>query len=232
MEKSTIITPYLWCNNGDLFWQLPWKKAFKERFKFGRESDFDLFDIPEFLEEYRKEDFSHTDLSDYSVTRHLGNHYFGEDWGNIIYGDTKFQFVLGHKDKFVACVGFEPVEKKRLLVSQIQGVKGRQKALRPIRWTNALLDLTTRWASDVGFLEVLVLPGERNRYHNPVILKSELNGPRPSEEYQRMFTKPTIEGYVKTMNRNARLKTRYNQTAENQCFEYDSERKVYCKAVA
>lgn len=55
-------------------------------------------------------------------------------------------------------------EDDTVLVKQIQGVKGRQKELSPLKWERMLLTLTCYWAKQYGYKRIKVRSAENNRW--------------------------------------------------------------------
>lgn len=133
-------------------------------FRFGR--IFNDFDIPEFLEGFRKKSYPDADLSRYSVKLHFGRKYnFYDKKDGRIWGDTHYQFILMYNDLFGVCLGFD-FYKEGIFVQQIQGVPKRRDILKPIKWSNALLNVATNWAAQSKISEIWVLPIKRNKWYN------------------------------------------------------------------
>jgi hypothetical protein len=130
-----------------------------EEFEKGKQ----INDFPSFLEKFRKKSSLETDLSDYSVKLSFGLNYIYDGRCNEICRDSYYQFILNHNDSFAAILGFEP-HKDFILITQIQGVKGKKDILKPIKWTNALVNIALDWASQSNLSEVFILPQKRNKW--------------------------------------------------------------------
>ena len=185
-EKDKIVRPYR--NN------LPSEKELEGNPKFNLEIskfrgglEFDLFDVSKFLEKYRKnpnlvdlikqwgdnpgyireylERIKNKNFSDFKVKRNFGrSESFRDSECNQIWSDTICQFIFEEKGLYSACLGFEYYNKNSILVPQIQGVSGRGRSLESIKWPNALLNLTIKWAKAFNFSEIMVLPSKRNQW--------------------------------------------------------------------
>lgn len=140
--------------------------------EFQKGNKVEFVDIPKFLERFRKKDFQEADLSSYSVLMNsgLGWNYYNNYKYSQYYADSRYHFLLTQKDKLAAILGFEPYGES-ILVTQIQGNRIIEAPFKPIKWANALLNLTCHWASLAGIQEVLVLPSERNFY--PVVRENQ-----------------------------------------------------------
>ena len=125
-----------------------------------------------FLSKYVKTKYMNLDLSKYSFKFHKGADYFYDSAYNEMYGDTRHQFILSHNhecedgsvcDEFIAFLGFE-FYPKLILVSQIQGVKGKQEFLKSFKWSKALLNVAIDFANEVEIPEIGVLPSKRSKW--------------------------------------------------------------------
>jgi|GEM_PF-2056750 len=86
-----------------------------------------------------------------------------------IYWESQVGFVLEssvEEHTPFAFIGFR-MGRDAIDVIQIQGIKGKKEALRPLRWELLLLDLVIEYAKLHGLSRVYVLPARWNSY-NPL----------------------------------------------------------------
>ena len=71
------------------------------------------------------------------------------------YFDTTFNFCLTHDGNLIASLGFD-VDDQVMNVWQIQGVKGAQGWLRPLKWERGLLQYAVAWGRAAELAAVAV----------------------------------------------------------------------------
>ncbi len=124
-----------------------------------QENEENLFFGIEYLSLFVKKGVkvSEEELENYSLILDLrtddtfGGFYFREK-----YFDTMFNFCLTYNKEFIASLGFD-VGFRKMCIHQIQGKKGKEKELKPFKWTFALLDYAVSWAESFGLSEVMVV---------------------------------------------------------------------------
>ena len=92
-----------------------------------------------------------------------------------IYHDTDYSFVLVKRSlnplllgrgRALACVGLDLMpggqNEPRVSIRKIQGVKGREGGLKPVKWERMLVALVLDWAKAHRFKAVEIQPGEEN----------------------------------------------------------------------
>lgn len=82
------------------------------------------------------------------------------------YSDGEFSFCLTYAGELIASCGFDLAD-GAMRIKQIQGVPGRQKELKPFRWTHALVTYATRWARNNGVREAIVISVDHNPWEIP-----------------------------------------------------------------
>jgi len=98
----------------------------------------------------------------------------------------------------IACISFNVYKEKRAVrIVQIQGVRGRRKDLKLLRWERLLVQLVVDWAKAKKLVRVEIQRAQDNRWQKQGAVSLEA------------------------------LKLRYNVTAERSGFKYDSKKKVY-----
>ncbi|MEK6889867.1 MAG: hypothetical protein AABX35_01635 [Nanoarchaeota archaeon] len=137
---------------------------------------FSLFNQPKtqaptFLANYRKEGSPDLDLSNYrfDVDHGTGPSKRMNMEAVSRWYDAPYTFVLSYQWDPLATVSFK-AEEGGILISQIQGVKGMESRLRPLKWAMGLVGLTSKWAEENGIEEVRLLPAARNT--SPAVKKS------------------------------------------------------------
>jgi len=118
---------------------------------------------PTFLAKYKKQDFSVEDLQGYSFDV---DHGIGPSKRMNLervsrWYDAPYTFVLMQDFNPLATLSFQ-AESKAVLISQIQGVKGSEGKLKPLKWARGVIGLTCDWAKQNAIPEVRVLPSTRN----------------------------------------------------------------------
>lgn len=113
---------------------------------------------------FKKQQTPQSTAEKYSVHREKGK---GKSKKTTLYYDGSYTFVLWNHtlftDKPVAQISFD-VYDNILTVQQIQGVKGMQHKLQPIKWERALLTLVTEWAKVQKIPEVRVSSYKHNTW--------------------------------------------------------------------
>ena len=177
---SNLVEPY---QNPSLFFQI-WKDARRigmnsslikklslagNLSEFKKRKNIEWIEVPQFLEDFRKKD-SEAGFSDYFVSQFYCNWraYFSfEHNGNYSYErlfpDSNYLFILHKNGLPLSMLGFES-QLNAVLISQIQGVKGRHDLLKSIKWPNALVNIAVQWAEHAGISEVQILPHERSKW--------------------------------------------------------------------
>lgn len=98
----------------------------------------------------------------------------------------------------IACISFNVYKEKRAVrIVQIQGVRGRRKDLKLLRWERLLVQLMVDWAKTKKLVRVEIQRAQDNKWQR--------------------------QGAVSLES----LKLRYNVTAERSGFKYDPKKKVY-----
>ena len=119
----------------------------------------------EFLRNRLKKSASQKDIENFSVIKRF------LPWGAYSHGphkeriwpDTPLHLILRNEDRYVSDLGFD-FRDNSILVSQIQGVRGNQKALKSVYWSQALLDMVTDWAGKQGLEKAYVMPSKRSKW--------------------------------------------------------------------
>ncbi|MEK6819643.1 MAG: hypothetical protein AABY03_00395 [Nanoarchaeota archaeon] len=165
-------------------------------FQKGKKVDF--LNVRDFLMRFRKKSFDNSALKYYSIIMNSGIGYVYLDEssgkkdevrvsGDEIYSDGDFQFILTQRNNPAAILSFSP-DGNGILVGQIQGVKGMGDSLSSLKWSRALLNLATTWASIKNVPEIRVLPYKENAYK---VVRENKNG---AEFYYDITAKK--EGFV------------------------------------
>lgn len=76
--------------------------------------------------------------------------------------DARYTFHLRYEHATVAGIGFDIVEDKVIVVTQIQGMKGATESLKLLKWERLLLAIVVAWARDQEYKEVRVQRAEKN----------------------------------------------------------------------
>jgi hypothetical protein len=101
----------------------------------------------DFLADYRKRDaeIDPAEWQRYALDAdiRLNGSNFGQRFRGK-YFDTTFNFCLTHDGDLIASLGFD-VDDEVMNVWQIQGVKGAQRWLRPLKWERGLLQYAVAW---------------------------------------------------------------------------------------
>lgn len=169
--------------------------------KFSFHLSFLQLDVPNFLKNFRKKGFENENFSDYSIRRESGKGYHNCNEKEAIYcADTFLQFSLLKNSLYAGIIGFSICDKDSIIISQIQDVEGRHEFLKPLKWSNALVNLTENWARKAGLLEIMILPSKRNKYYSC----------SPSDRRERLFLY-------------------YDVTAKKEGYKFDPDRSVYAK---
>lgn len=164
------------------------KQIQESLFAFARRSPFDG-DLDGYIESYSK---NQADPSEYTLNLLYGT---GDHFG--LWLDAPYSFYLKRKWSPIACISFD-VEEDIAIVKQIQGVRGVEEALKPLRrWERMLLRITADWASRHGFRQVRVQRAEDSKYYG--------NNPK----YQEKFV------------------LRHNVTARREGFQFDEKSGYY-----
>lgn len=120
--------------------------------------------FPGLLSKYTKDKSS--SLSGYSARvcfRKLPFFGCGYRGKGDIYWDAPFGIVLFYNRSPVGSIGFF-IKGKRIIVNQIQGVRGSSELLRCLRWERLLLRLIIECAGSLGYRTVEVQPSRKNEW--------------------------------------------------------------------
>lgn len=116
------------------------------------------------LQRFKKQNTLTDALNEYHITRDYGGGYNTRFTTPQLYYDAPYSFILCQKqDQPLAIIAFKP-ERKAINIVQLQGVRGQQKKLQPIKWERMLLTLTYEWAQQHQIHEVRVTPYEQNEW--------------------------------------------------------------------
>lgn len=107
----------------------------------------------------------------------------------IAYRDGAYNFLLHRvtrvnatrktRRRQIACIGFDiNTEINCVVVKQIQGVKGEQTALWPLRWEKMLLQIVVDWARGNGFAAVKIEFYETRRREEEMYLRYKITAER------------------------------------------------------
>ncbi len=122
---------------------------------------------------------------------------------SAIWWDVQYGIILRKDKKDIACIGFDiKAKENRIVVVQMQGVKGRSQLLENIRWERMLLDCVIAAAQRIGYREVAVAPASKNKWC------------KDAEKYNPERLK--------------KFQLRYDVTAKRSGFAWDKERELYC----
>ena len=136
-------------------------KDFKEK------KPVDFVDVPNFLYGFRKQNSNGSDFGNYDIFMNFGKGFIdmkeGYRTNDEVFADGDLQFILTRENIAAGIISLDSFC-NGIIANQIQGVKGMKDALAPLKWTRALLNLASRWASLQGIPEMYVLPYERNAY--------------------------------------------------------------------
>ncbi len=103
-------------------------------------------------------------LLDFSAARNSGRRMPHPE----IYWETSFGFVLCAREGSavipIAAIGFE-IRSNRLVVRQVQGVRGRKEHLRPLHWERLLYRVAISFGRILGIETVHVLPARQSDYY-------------------------------------------------------------------
>lgn len=152
------------------------------------------------LPRFQKNGVSTDILRRYSITFMSS----GPGTRGAVYWDTPFGLVLTNDFCEVAWIGFQPHEENGLLIAQIQGSLGATSVLQSIRWERLLVTLLIELARKAGgYNAVEILPATSLRW---------------------FFGNVKDPGLAQLR---ARLKMRYDVTAQRMKFKWDETRKRY-----
>ena len=115
-----------------------------------------------FFEQFRKKSHPNADLHQFRIG---ADHGVGPSRRLDLevrsrWYDAPYTFVLYHGSEPVATLSFEGKE-KAILIKQIQGIKGADQLLKPLKWARALIGVACSWATQNNIPEVQVLPHSR-----------------------------------------------------------------------
>lgn len=128
----------------------------------------------------------------YKVYLATGSDYRGyaRNGYRIAYRDGKYNFLLHRvtrvnatrrtRRRQIACIGFDVNTEIEncVVVKQIQGVRGEQTALRPLRWEKMLLQIVVDWARGNGFAAVRIEFYEGQRRKEEMYLRYKMTAER------------------------------------------------------
>ncbi len=149
-----------------------------ELFKKGGRYNIDLSDyLKRFLKNSVKENLIKKILrlvrmahSRYDIYVYFASGGIGAGIGmpyNEIFFDAVCSFVLTRSNKALCSIGFDFIDRDNdILVSQIQGVRGRQEKLSPFRWEKMLLQILIDWAKQKGFKRIDVIRSTASKWYN------------------------------------------------------------------
>jgi hypothetical protein len=123
--------------------------------------------FPEYIQEYSKNELpsEHTMLSEYDVVLYYKSNGNGYSRYKPIFHDARYNFILRHSKKPIACLGFDIETGKAIKIKQIQGVRGRREELKPIKWERMLLKIATDWAVKHHFEQVRLTTAEQSKWY-------------------------------------------------------------------
>jgi|SRR3989339_1294692 len=130
-----------------------------EQFNFGKPI---TIDSKTFFEPFRKQSHRDADLTQFDLDcdSGVGRSQRMELQARGRWYDAPYSFVLRYEWNPVATLSFKAQE-GAILISQIQGIKSSQEALRPLKWARSLIEVACLWAKQNGIEEVRVLPHYR-----------------------------------------------------------------------
>ncbi|MBI4116212.1 hypothetical protein HY449_00535 [Candidatus Pacearchaeota archaeon] len=114
--------------------------------------------------------FDEDELANYGLSYVFGrksfNHFRGRR--NLFYSDTFYRIMLTHREWPISFSSFQFVKnpEEAILIGQIQGIKGAEASLSPLRWPNALVNFVLDLARESNIPEVWILPWEKNQWNN------------------------------------------------------------------
>lgn len=123
----------------------------------------------DFLAGLIKQSAPDIDLKHYTIRMDFGK---GQSIRHLcMFYDAPYTFRLCYDSEPIASISFS-AEDGAVLVRQIQGVKGSQDKLKPLKWERALLAVVCDWVADNNVPEVMVLPSHKNRWSNISVSES------------------------------------------------------------
>jgi len=111
--------------------------------------------------------------TDYSFFRNYG-------WGRSsifpsIYTDGMYSIIFTKEQEFVneplACISFDIMGPRTVVIRQIQGVKDKAHELRHWRWEKMLVSLVVEWAQENNFAVVKIVSAENNGWQHKMPLQ-------------------------------------------------------------
>jgi hypothetical protein len=115
-----------------------------------------------FLKQDNKLPLKELSLYELKLDIQLNHSQYGNHFKNK-YFDTKFNFCLTYNGALIASLGFN-VQKNRMFIEQIQGIKGYGEVLKPLKWERALLNYAIDWAKKHDVPNVAVTSVENNSW--------------------------------------------------------------------
>ena len=165
--KNKIVMPYEYKGNPgrDVLKIKGNKKLFQELEKFSSKETLNFLNVPNLLEKYRKKTYPNEDLTEFIVRYNYGIDYDENGFtSNPVYMNVPYHLFLRKKEKVVAVLGFEP-HASAILIAQIQNARDSAEDLRPLKWSNGLVNISLEWAKQMKIPEVWLLPRQRNCSH-------------------------------------------------------------------
>lgn len=124
--------------------------------------------LPSLLNRFRKNNgHADLDLNRFELRRTTTTGYISSDHSFYADGSTTFLlcYKIGSESIVVAGIGFiDATKQNTLVVTQIQGVRGKREYLAPLKWERMLLALVTEWARAKGARVIKVLAGCKNSW--------------------------------------------------------------------
>lgn len=183
MQLSREYAPYLFGEKGDTYYHLVAKemtgkpsiklaKALREFKSYSVEDDFGTRVLKEFVRQTAK--VSEEELRKYSLQKDLRMEIvhpidcqgtegkFSHRFGNIFF-DGKFAFCLRYDKDIIAYICFNPDDKK-LVIPQIQGIKGDVERLNKVNWKKAIVTTAVKFSSANEIPEVEIISVANNKW--------------------------------------------------------------------
>lgn len=176
IQLSREYAPYLFGEKGDTHYHLTAKemagkpsiklaKALREFRAYSVEEHFGTRVLKEFVRQTAK--VSEEELRKYSLQKDLRREIvnpmdcqltegkFSHRFGNIFF-DGKFAFCLRYDKDIIAYICFNPDDKK-LVIPQIQGIKGDVERLNRVNWKKALVTTAVKFshANEIPEIEII-----------------------------------------------------------------------------
>lgn len=146
-------------------------KLAKEMEEFFYKQDYSQEKTVDLLERFTKKEQDETAVNGYCITRDIGPGYSRKFKDGTVftpssqYYDAQYAFVLCDEEKKpLANISFK-AENNAIKIMQIQGTKGKQEQLKPIKWERMLLALVWEWARENSIEEVQIISHKDSEWH-------------------------------------------------------------------